>query len=66
MILLSDKLWLIANNSKSFANRSKSIINNLGMCKRSEITLFRNFKKHCHGSNDLLVGLPLYIVTDNK
>ena len=31
---------LIANNSKSFANESKSIIrNNLGLCKRSEIYL---------------------------
>ena len=37
---LSDKLWLIANNCKSFANRSKSIIrNNLGLCKRSEMYL---------------------------
>ena len=33
---LSDKLWLTANNSKSFANRSKSIIrNNLGLFKHS-------------------------------
>ena len=32
MILLSDKLWLIANNSRSFANDTKSIIrNNLGL-----------------------------------
>ena len=30
-ILLSDEPWLIANNSKSFANRSKSISNNLGL-----------------------------------
>ena len=36
MTLISDKLWLIANNSKSFANRSKSIRrNNLGLCKHS-------------------------------
>ena len=28
MILLSDELWLIANNSTSFGNRSKSIIRN--------------------------------------
>ena len=40
MILLPDKLWLIANNSNSFANGSKSIItNNLGLCKHSEIYL---------------------------
>ena len=40
MILLSDKLSLIANNSKSFANGSNSIIrNNLGLCKLSEIYL---------------------------
>ena len=40
LILLSDKLWLIANNSKSFANRSKSIIwNDFGLCKHSEIYL---------------------------
>ena len=40
MILLSDKLWLIANNSKSFANGSKSIIRNtLGLLKHSEIYL---------------------------
>ena len=32
MILLSDELWLIAKNLKSFANESKSIIrNNLGL-----------------------------------
>ena len=38
MILLSEKPWLIANNSKNLANRSKSIIkNNLGLCTRSEI-----------------------------
>ena len=40
MILLSDEPWLIANNSKSFANGSKSIIrNNLGLWKHSEIYL---------------------------
>ena len=34
MILLSDELWLIANNSRSFSNWSKPIIrNNLGLCK---------------------------------
>ena len=38
MILLSDELWVIANNSKSFANEKKSIIrNDLGLCKHSEI-----------------------------
>ena len=40
MILFSEELSLIANNSKSFANGSKSIMrNNLGLCKRSEIYL---------------------------
>ena len=40
MILLSDELWSIANNSKSFANGSKSIIrNNLGLYKCSDIYL---------------------------
>ena len=40
MILLSDEVWSIANNSKSFANGSKSIIrNNLGLYKRSDIYL---------------------------
>ena len=40
MILLSDELWSIPNNSKSFANGSKSIIrNNLGLYKRSDIDL---------------------------
>ena len=33
MILLSDKLWLIANNSKSLASRSKSI-------KRNDLVLW--------------------------
>ena len=48
MILLSGKLWVIANNSKSFANRSKPIIrNNLGLCKHFEIYLIQNFRKHC-------------------
>ena len=38
MILRSDELWLIANNSKSFANGNKSIIrNNLGLYKQFEI-----------------------------
>ena len=37
MILLSDELWSIANNSKSFANGSKLIIrNNLGFYKHSK------------------------------
>ena len=37
IILLSEELWLIANNPKSFANESKLIIgNNLGLCKCSE------------------------------
>ena len=38
MILFSDKLWSIANNSKSFSDGSKSIIrNNLGLYKHSDI-----------------------------
>ena len=40
MILLSDELSSKANNSKSFANGSKSIIrNNLGLYKHSDIYL---------------------------
>ena len=40
MILLSHELWLVSNNSNSFAMRSKSIIrSNLGLCKHSEIYL---------------------------
>ena len=40
MILLSDELSLIANNSKSFANESKSAIRkNLGLGKYSEMYL---------------------------
>ena len=40
MILLSDELWSIANNSKSFENGSKSIIrNNLGLYKHADIYL---------------------------
>ena len=53
MILLSDTLWLIANNSKSFVNGNKSLIrNNLGLCKYPEIYPILNFQKHCHGSNN--------------
>ena len=44
MILLSDELWSIANNSKSFANGSKLILrNNLGLSALI-FTLFRTFK----------------------
>ena len=40
MILLSDELWPIANNSKSFANRNNSVItNNLGLYKCFDICL---------------------------
>ena len=40
MILLSDELWLLDNNSKSFANRNKSLIrNSLGLFKDSKINL---------------------------
>ena len=61
MILLPDELWLKANNSKSFANGSKSIIrNNLGLCKHynqfcKQFTLFRTFEKHCRGSNSIKI-----------
>ena len=58
MILLSDELWLIANDSKGFKNGSKSIIrNNLGLCKRSEIYLNYNFQKHCYGSTGKKIDL---------
>ena len=41
MILLSDELWLIANNFKGFANRNKSISrNNLGLCKHSNTYVY--------------------------
>ena len=54
MILLSDKLWSIANNSKSFTNGSKSIIwNNLGLCAL-KFTLFRTFK-NIHWSNGVKI-----------
>ena len=46
MILLPEELWSIANNSKSFASGSKWIINNLVLCKRSEI-YFRPQLKVC-------------------
>ena len=40
MILLSDELWSVANNAKSFENGSKSTIrNNLGLDKRSDVYL---------------------------
>ena len=66
MIFFSDGLWLIAKTSKSFVNGSKSIIRNyLGLCKRSEIYLNKNFQKHCHGSNGTKIkiwqGKILYI-----
>ena len=45
MILLSDQLWSIANNSKNFANGSKLMIrNNLGLYELPGIYLFRTFK----------------------
>ena len=56
MVLLSDELWLIANNSKSFVVGSKSIIrNNLGFCECSEIYLIKNFQKHCHKYNRIKI-----------
>ena len=36
---LSDELWLVANNPNNFANGSKSVKRNLGLCKCSEIYL---------------------------
>ena len=39
MILLSDEPWSIANNSKTFTNGIKSIINNLALYKPSDIYL---------------------------
>ena len=45
MILLSGKLWLIAKNSMSFANGSKSIIrNNLVCISALKFTSFRTVK----------------------
>ena len=39
MILLSDELWLLANNSESFANGIKPIIkNNWGLWKHCNLT----------------------------
>ena len=56
MILLSDELWLIVNNSKSFANRSMLIIrNNLGLCKHSEIYLTSKFRTFKNIIMDLMV-----------
>ena len=40
MILLSNELWSMPNNYKSFANGSKSMIRkNLGLYKQSDIYL---------------------------
>ena len=62
-ILLSEKLLLIANNSKNFVNGSKSIIrNNLGLCKRSEIYFIWNFQKNRHGSNGLRIWIGKLII----
>ena len=56
MIVPSDELWLIADNSKSFANGSKSVIkNNLGLSKRSNTYLIKNVRKHRHGSNGIKI-----------
>ena len=44
-MILSDKLWLIANNSKIFVNGSKSLKrNNLGLATALKFTLFRTFR----------------------
>ena len=51
------RTMIIANNSKSFANGSKSIIrNNLGLYKLSDIYLIQNFQKH-HGSNGIKIQI---------
>ena len=45
MIILSDKLWVTANNSQSFINGSKSKTrNNLVCASILKFTLFRTFK----------------------
>ena len=49
MILLSDELSLVTNNSKIFS----IIRNNLDLCKHSEIYLILNFQKHYHGFNGI-------------
>ena len=49
MILLSDELSLVANNSKIFS----IIRNNLDSCKHSEIYLILNFQRHYHGFNGI-------------
>ena len=54
MILLSDEPWSIANNSKTFTNGIKSIINNLALYKPSDIYLISNFEKH-HGCNGIKI-----------
>ena len=58
MLLLSEELWLIANNSKSIANGRKSMIrSNLSLCKDSEIYL--TFKSNV---KDLVeFGIKMYI-----
>ena len=58
MILLSDKLLLIANNPNSFAIWSTSIIRrNLGLCKHSQTYVIQNFQKHCYGSNGIKIKI---------
>ena len=54
MIFLSDELWLLANNSKSFDKGNKSIIRHyLSLCKHAEICLVNNFQKYFYGSNGM-------------
>ena len=63
------RTMIIANNSKSFANGSKSIIrNNLGLYKRSDIYLIQNFQKYCHRSNSIKYrfGMERYIKQINN
>ena len=55
MVFLPDELRLTVNNSKSFANKSKSIIrNNVGLCNRSKIQLIKTFK-------NIVMDLMVYI-----
>ena len=58
MILLSDKLLLIANNPNSFAIWSMSIRRrNLGLCKHSQTYVIQNFQKYCYGSNGIKIKI---------
>ena len=66
MFFLSDKLWLTANNSKGFANRSKLMIRNLGLRKCTEICLIKNIvmdlmlSKYRFGKKDISKKLMIF------